>query len=87
MPPPHFMEQLLLTSAQPFLIGIGLLIVANAWNIVQTLLSNSRSKERKTSEEIEKLKELVIKLTVDVEGLKRDLNNVGQILRDMRGKG
>lgn len=77
-------EDIFLKYAQPILLGIGLIVVLNIWNLIQLILDARKSKDKKTDKAIEKLNDLVIRMTFEIEHLQKDVNNLGQIVRDIR---
>lgn len=77
-------EEALLKYAQPFLIGIGLVVVLNLWSIIQAFLSARRNKDSKIEASIEKLKESDIRIISQLELLKKDMNNIGRMVKALK---
>ena len=77
-------EDALLKYAQPVLIGIGLIVVLNLWNIIQVIWGWRRNKDSKIDESLNRLMIKIIKLEAKFEDLSEDVNNIGKMIRESK---
>lgn len=88
------LDHAILTQLKPFFYLIGLLVVSQLGMIIKFLMSKSEKKEDKLELHIDNLTESVnelsrhvikieTKLDIFVEHSEKDLNNIGQKLRDL----
>jgi len=79
-------EEMLFKYTQPVLLAMGLMVALNLWNIIQAFLNARKDKDSKTEKAIEKLNESVNKLSFHVEQLEKDVNNIGQMVRNLKNE-
>jgi hypothetical protein len=79
-------EDALLKFAQPVLIGIGLIVVLNLWNIVNSILSARKSKDRQTEEKLDQMNASIIKIEYRLDTLTSNVNDIGKMIKNLNVK-
>ncbi len=74
----------LLKLLQPVLIGIGLMVVLNLWNIIQSIIVARKSKDLKMEKSLEAINVKLIGLEYEMQQNKKDLNNLGQMIKEFK---
>jgi len=75
-------EEFMMKVAQPFLIGVGLVVVLNVWNIIHSFWNSRQKRDESIDAKLKTIENIVVRNTFDIENLQKDINNVGKILRE-----